>query len=755
MAAKDKYFPADEFVMVNDRSRRTYPIKIDIPKCPDITTIDGYGLNPENQVFQYEKYPAKLKKLEADCNGVIDEIFKKLEKNQKTYKSEIKWIKKQWLRRLTGYWFFCNGKPTYIDGWHYFYLNYYKLDIGKPKYYDRDRRWFLFARYCYTDTKAVYSWHCLEKDGTKKYFSNQKEAKEYSVKNNLVVIQRDEIVEMGRRVCYGFNSLKGRRVGDSYKGLAIGMELITRSIEGVCGIQSMDEDTGRKLFLRQAAAWKKLPFFFQPMYSCGTNPQEKITFYAPSERGGSNVVGFNIGLESVIDFASTVNRSYYDGQKLLFYLSDEDGKIARNEDINIRWDIPKQCMVQGSNINGFSIHPSTAGEMNKGGENFYQLFENSRYEVRNDNGETISGLYTWFAPADDAHEGFIDKFGMSIMDTPTKEQAAFIGKKIGAKEFIMNKRKVLIQDGSDKALQKLRMEQRLYPLEYEDCFMTDDGDIGMPYEIINKRINELIFERDLVVRGNFMREIPNDLTSRVVFVENEQIGRWFVSKVLTPMETNLKYLREGHWYPSKPTRFIASADPFRLSNVGNKKYSDGGGAVFWNRDMTIDPETKDIMEWESNRFVCTYSYRSKFTEDYAEDMLMMCEYYGCMCFPEINLPLIVEYFRQRGYFGFLKFGKDKTTGKRKLTPGYSSTGNTKPELFNSLRDYIQLHGHRERHSEILMECKSIKGLDDMTNHDLFTACSGCLLSNENSYENAVEQAIKTYNIKQAFPVYTY
>ena len=102
MAVSEKYLPADKYVMVNDRSKRLYPIRIDLPKCPPIETIDGYGLKSENQAFQYEKYPAKLKKLENDCGGVIDEIFKRLDKAQKTYRSEIKWIKRQWLRRLTG-----------------------------------------------------------------------------------------------------------------------------------------------------------------------------------------------------------------------------------------------------------------------------------------------------------------------------------------------------------------------------------------------------------------------------------------------------------------------------------------------------------------------------------------------------------------------------------------------------------------------------------------------------------------------------
>jgi len=38
---------------------------------------------------------------------------------------------------------------------------------------------------------------------------------------------------------------------------------------------------------------------------------------------------------------------------------------------------------------------------------------------------------------------------------------------------------------------------------------------------------------------------------------------------------------------------------------------------------------------------------------------------------------------------------------------------------------------------------------------LFTAMGGCLLSNENSYENAVEKSIKSFSMGTFFPTYNY
>lgn len=49
-------------------------------------------------------------------------------------------------------------------------------------------------------------------------------------------------------------------------------------------------------------------------------------------------------------------------------------------------------------------------------------------------------MYSYFTPAYDGYEGFIDEYGMSVVDTPTKEQAKFIGKDIGAKEYLQNVR---------------------------------------------------------------------------------------------------------------------------------------------------------------------------------------------------------------------------------------------------------------------------------------------------------------------------
>jgi hypothetical protein len=168
--------------------------------------------------------------------------------------------------------------------------------------------------------------------------------------------------------------------------------------------------------------------------------------------------------------------------------------------------------------------------------------------------------------------------------------------------------------------------------------------------------------------------------------------------------------------------------------------SNGGGCQFMLRDKSIDPDTKDISEWITHDIVATYTYRPQTTDEYAEDMLTACVYYGSLAYPEVNLALIIEHFTKRKHAGYLKYGIDKATGKYRKTAGFSSLGDSKADLFNGIVDYLQKHCHRVKHKSFLMEAKKIKGLDDMKNFDLFTAVGGALLG--------VQQVIYKDSIKE-------
>lgn len=739
------YKDHDAYFVVNDHDPDLHPIRVDLPEPPSWDKIEGFGLHPRLQKFKFEKYPEKLSNLEESVHRDFDrksnesmtfrktpqvvneEIWMRLRKNTIFYKDEIKWIKQQWFHRLNGKWYFINGKPTFIDGWHFMFLNYFKMDTpsGHPDYRDRDRRWFNFMRYAYQTTKDIYG------------------------------------NEYNQRVCLGVNYPKHRRDGATYKTLCIGYCIVTEGVNRNGGIQSYDGDNAKEHFQGKLVnAFREMKFFFKPLYDGSDNPKNEINFKPPSSMYGSKYIGGNF------DYAKTASRGYYDGQKLYFYDGEEVGKTL-TENVRERHSVVKECLTLGGNaFVGFAIYPSTVGEMQeKGGKNFYELCNLSNAQEADPDilGQTKSGLWNLFIPAYDGLEGFIDEFGMSVIDKPTPSQAKALQKKIGARQFIENKRKRLLEDGDTQAYDEFI---ELFPIRFSDCFRTKDGNVGFDKQRLEEAQIRLRRDKSATVTGNF-EWYGGIKDGNVVFIPNA-FGKFKLSKQLPSSESSLKFKdHNGVFYPHHPDRFTASADPFKfitdsdmkkLIGKGGKsmhKLSKGGGSVFWNRDMSIDTEDKNVEEWTSHRFVCTYLNRTDDQDEYAEDMLMMCVYFGAMMYPETNVDLIYKHFIKRGYYGFLKYDIDEETGRVSAKPGFYSQGPIKQKLFNQMRDYIRWHIHREKHLEIVEECIAIKGIEYMTFYDLFTSCSGALLGNKSTYADLLNENKDIVDITDFYETYEY
>jgi hypothetical protein len=711
------YKKADRFIDFNKDDNVLDTIRYNLPKQPKWEEIDGYKLDPKEQKWKAPQVPLRLKQLQQSSE-TLQEIRDKLYRNQKEYAAEIAWIKQQWDRRLNGYWLFINGKATYMDGWHYFYCGYWNLDTGLPEYRERDYLFFHFARLCYNDTKT--------NDG----------------------------IDVGRRVCYGFDYPKHRREGATYKAECINYEIISRSRNAHGGIQSMDGDSSKDAFMdKLIAPWKKLPFFFKPKYTGSTTPKTVLNFDEPAinvtARGG--LANVDVGLQSKITYASTANRGFYDGKKLMFYHDDETAKTIE-EDVYMRHMVTKKCLSQanGRIIHGLTIKTSTVGEMSKqGGNNFYRLCKDSMYSERNENGETKSGLYNLFIPAYVCLDGFVDIFGNAIIEDPTDEDIWRIpmptrdkeGKLVGAKRYLNNIRKAYLESDDADSQDAYEEEMRLFPTSFDECFITSGAESGLPLPKIIRRIQELQFIPDVelgIETGDF-EWLNGQKDTQVVFRKHKQ-GKFRVSHL--PNNPNQKYRATiwdvvstvNTWKPLYPGKYTSSADPFsflKTQTTSKNRLSKGAGATFFERDENVDPNDKPLELWETYRTVCTYSTRVKDPDDYAEDMLMMCVYYGSMMYPEINVDLIWRHFRRRGYLGYLKYGKDPS-GRERNTPGFYNKGAIPQDLFTAHKRWLENHCMRERHIEILIECKEIKGVEDLTNRDLFVAVGGAYLGSEHN-----------------------
>ena len=478
-----QYKEAAKNVLVNTDDKDLIPIEITLPDSPEPHLIDNWGLPACEQMWHPPKFPKRLKELQIRYE-TLDEIWEELEDHKDIYSDEIDFIDLQWERRLNGYWFYNNGIPTYIDGWHYFYCGWWNIDVGLPKYRDRDRRFFLFARKIFNETKSPL---CNNKG--------------IAIKNEK---GQYEWIDFGRRLFYGFNYPKHRREGATYKAECINYEIISRTLGAFGGIQSMNDVQARKCFLRHLVGpWKKLPFFFKPNYEGSTSPKTELSFSPPAKRLSSKgaLSMSELGLESGINY-EMADPSAYDGDKLYFHHDDEVGKLKKGLSCWDRHTVVKECLVMGGDIIGFTIKTSTVGEMEKGGgKAFKHQCMMSNYYERTPNGQTRSGLAILFIPADDGLQGFIDPYGMSVIYTPNKMQSEFIGRKIGAREYLLNRRKGFIDVGDQDGLSE---EIRLYPMRFAECFRTASKSSGFNMNKLESYIDNLSFARQAIITGNFV-----------------------------------------------------------------------------------------------------------------------------------------------------------------------------------------------------------------------------------------------------------
>jgi hypothetical protein len=113
---------------------------------------------------------------------------------------------------------------------------------------------------------------------------------------------------------------------------------------------------------------------------------------------------------------------------------------------------------------------------------------------------------------------------------------------------------------------------------------------------------------------------------------------------------------------------------------------------------------------------------------YVEDMIMMCHYFGCKIAEETNFALINPMFELRGYANFLHRFFD-SGGLLKLEPGEDSQAKQKMDHFRILDDFVDKHGMRINHPEILEDCEKLQ--DDFGKFDRLVACAMSLKAAKN------------------------
>jgi hypothetical protein len=321
-------------------------------------------------------YSRSPKKSEQYWEGIkLPQNYQRLREKEVTRQIEDKeffdpileqFRQQEWDRRLNGFWFNNNGTPTYITGLHYFYLNYWNLDTGLPKYRDTDRRYFYFLQFCIEDPE-----------------------------------------------CFGMVEITKRRQGKTFRGGVFLYEYTSRAKNARSGIQSKTGSDAKEVFRKAVIQpFKKLPDFFVPVYdqSKGLTPTSELRFYNTVIKGkkAASILDDD-ELESMIDWKPSEAISY-DGQKIHRYLGDEVGKTM---EVNVweRYLVTRYCHLDDEGrIIGKALLTTTVEDMEQGGAAFKKIWDNSDHTKKLGK-RTASGLYRYFCAADETR--YYDQYGLA------------------------------------------------------------------------------------------------------------------------------------------------------------------------------------------------------------------------------------------------------------------------------------------------------------------------------------------------------
>ena len=560
----------------------------------------------ENDRWSYTKYPKELSKIKS----VFDWEEYPLDFKEKWYD----YIDKEFTRREEGFWFINKGKPTYITGTNYMYLQWSKIDVGQPDFRESNRLFYIFWEACKADKRS-----------------------------------------------YGMCYLKNRRSGFSFMSSAESVNLATISTDSRFGILSKSGPDAKKMFTDKVVPISvNYPFFFKPIQDGMDRPKTELAYRVPASKFTRRKLDSNeklqeiTGLDTTIDWKNTGDNSY-DGEKLKLLVHDESGKWERPTNILNNWRVTRTCLRLGSRVIGKCMMGSTSNALDKGGANFKKLYNDSDVTQRNANGQTRSGLYSLFIPMEWNYEGYIDSYGFPVFNTPKEGVEDPHGTKItqGVIEYWDNEVEGLKSD-QDSLNEFYRQFPRTTKHAFRDESKQSLFNLTKIYEQID--FNEDLKNSIKVTKGSFQWENAKQDT-KVIFVPNKD-GRFLVTWVPPAHLQNKRYIKNGTNYPGNEHCGAFGCDPYDISGTVDGRGSNG----------SLHGLTKFSMEdVPPNMFFLEYIARPQTAEIFFEDVLMACVFYGMPILAENNKPRLLYYFKRRGYRGYSINRPDRKYNKLSVT----------------------------------------------------------------------------------------
>ncbi|NET30695.1 MAG: hypothetical protein F6K19_01660 [Cyanothece sp. SIO1E1] len=558
------------------------------------------------------------------------------------------------LRRwIEGHWVFINGKSIYLTGDYYLYLQWWRNDNGYPDFRETELHDYYHAEV---------------------------------VKQDPLLFGRAVVTQRGR----GKSARMGQRAYSS---------TIFFENSRVTGQGRNDKDAEEFFRDKIAAPYKHLPDFFVPTHSHSTDPKTELTFTVMGARGKAS--RFNReeqkkALNSVCRYDKAGEKAV-DGASLRFYWSEEPGKTNKVvADVYKRHDVNRFCMYRDSKKRGWMEYATTVEERGAGGEEFKKLYDNSNPEERNETGQTITGLASYFISAID--NTFFDEYGFS-----DRERA----KKFHDQQRAQRKKD---QDDYVSYIQK-------FPYTIDEAFMDISDNTRFNKEKMMARKIELNEIGDkLVQRGNFIWK-DGKVDGKVIF-DPDNNGPWEISFLFDDDRKSNNVKRYDKYVIAQNNQiFEAGIDPatHRKKLVRRDKASDNACAIRM-KDYQYLPEE------HRNTTVAIYVHRDADPEVDFENMLCGLIYYGVAAQVENNKESMINYMKRRGYhhpddpkgLDTMLFVQDNGT------PGIYSSDKIINEYTNIGISDVTQHIHKEKHVRVI---DALSVFDPMATkeHDLAVA----------------------------------
>ena len=439
------------------------------------------------------------------------------------------------------------------------------------------------------------------------------------------------------------------------------VNLATISSDSRYGILSKSGADAKKMFTDKVVPISiNYPFFFRPIQDGMDRPKTELAYRVPASKftrkrfESKDRPQEMEGLDTTIDWKNTGDNSY-DGEKLTLLVHDEAGKWERPENILNNWRVTKTTLRLGSRIIGKCMMGSTSNALDKGGENFKKLYNDSDVTKRNKNGQTRSGLYSLFIPMEWNFEGFIDSYGAPVFNTPQKpvkdHQGDYID--VGVIEHWENEVEGLKgdQDGLNEFYRQFpRTEEHAFRDETKNSIFN----LAKIYEQVD--FNEEAKYSALVTKGSFQWQ-NGVKDTKVEFVPNLS-GRFNVSWVPPVHLQNKVIIKNGIKYPGNDHLGAFGCDSYDISGTTDGQGSKG----------SLHGLTKFSMEEvPANMFFLEYIARPQTAEMFFEDILMALHFYGMPILAENNKPRLLYYLKRRGYRGYSMNRPDKVWNKLSVT----------------------------------------------------------------------------------------